>query len=120
MEFEVSQQHYFTTKYNTFWASDLIVISGRGQFNLKNIDLVNQVTILKNVYHFYNDKNIDYYYLHLEALTADIWRRISIGSNCITDIRIPNDIEIFMYKLEVEDIHGERKIQSRSNKWWDI
>ena len=117
MELSVSQQGYYTTKYNTFCTSDLIVISGRGQFDLKNVNLVNQVTILKNIYHFYNDKNVDYYYLHLEAPVMDMWKRISIGSGCITDIRTPDKTEIFMYKLEFEDIYGGREVQIRSNRW---
>ena len=111
-----SSQNFYTTKFNTFWVGNLIVISGYGQFKLKNIELVEQVTVIKNIYHMCNEK-IDYYYLHLEAPVNDKWTRISIGSKCITKLRYPDKAEELIYKLEFEDSHVVHNHQPRVNRW---
>ena len=112
---DVGYQHHYAIRNDVYWLDQLVTISGHASYRLKNLVLVNHTAILKSIYYMYNEK-VDYYYLHLNTpIEKNDNAKISIGSNCITEIRKPTTSEKILYKLEYEDIIGEEKI-SRSNR----
>ena len=114
--FSVGHQHNYAIGNDVYWIEQLVTISGHASYRLKNLQLVNYTAILKSIFHMYS-KKVDYYYLHLNTPLSgkNGFAKISIGSNCITEIRKPTTSEKILYKLEYEDIIGEEKI-SRSNR----